>query len=146
MAIDVLNEIVIGRPREVVAAYAMDAANDTHWITALQEALVVGGGAVRLGSEVRRRASMLRRSIRYVYEVTEMEPGLVLDMRSVEGPFAMATRYEFTDAGEGRTRMRIRNRGGPGGVMRLLDPLMRGMVRRQVGKDLQRLRRILESA
>ena len=57
----------------------------------------------------------------------------------------MATRYEFADAGEGMTRVRIRNRGGPGGAMRLLDPVMRRMVRRQVGKDLERLKQILES-
>ena len=88
---------------------------------------------------------MLGRSMRYVYEVAELEPGRVLDMRSVEGPFAMATRYEFEDAGEGSTRVRIRNRGGPGGPMRLFDPLMRRIVRRQVGADLLRLKRILES-
>ena len=78
-----------------------------------------------------------------MYEVVELQPGWVLDMRSVAGPFALVTRYEFEDAGEGRTRMRIRNRGGPQGVMRLLDPLMGWMVRRQVGKDLGRLKAIL---
>ena len=97
------------------------------------------------GARVARRASMLGRSIRYVYEVAELAPGRVLDMRAVEGPFAMATRYEFEDAGEGRTRVRIRNRGGPGGPLRLLDPLMGRVVRRQVGKDLGRLKVILEA-
>ena len=145
MAIDVVNEIVIGRGRAEVAAYAMEAANDSTWIRAIKEASVVRGGEVVQGARVARRASMLGRSIRYVHEVAELAPGRVLDMRAVEGPFAMATRYEFEDAGEGRTRVRIRNRGGPGGPLRLLDPLMGRVVRRQVGKDLGRLKVILEA-
>ncbi len=145
MAIDVHNEVLIERAREEVAAYAMDPANDTAWIRAIEEVSVEGGGAPEVGARVARRASMMRRPIRYVYEIVELEPGRLLDTRSVEGPFPMATRYEFADAGQGRTRVQIRNRGGPGGLFRALEPLMGWMVGRQVGKDLARLKGILES-
>ena len=98
MAIDVVNEVVIARPQAEVAAYAMEASNDAVWIRAIKEASVEGGRAVEVGARVARRASLLGRPIRYVYEVVELQPGRDLDMRSVAGPFAMATRYEFEDA------------------------------------------------
>ena len=42
--------------------------------------------------------------------------------------------------------MRLRNRGEPSGVSRLLSPFMTGVVRRANRKDLARLKRILEGA
>ena len=52
MAIDVVNEVVIARPRAEVAAYAMEAANDATWIRAIKEASVEGGRALGVGTRV----------------------------------------------------------------------------------------------
>ncbi len=65
-------------------------------------------------------------------------------MRSVAGPFPMVVHYLF-DAENGGTRVRVRNQGGAGGLMRLLDPLMGRMVNRRVAADLKTLKRLLEA-
>ena len=57
----------------------------------------------------------------------------------------METTYAWSDAGEGMTRMALRNRGEPAGFKRIGAPLMARAVQRANRKDLMRLRAILEA-
>ncbi len=66
-------------------------------------------------------------------------------MRTAEGPFPMETTYEWQDAGPGRTRMALRNRGEPSGFSRLAAPALAAAMRRANRKDLARLKQLLES-
>jgi hypothetical protein len=56
----------------------------------------------------------------------------------------METTYEWEDAGEGATRMTLRNRGTPSGFKQIAAPLMARAMRRANEKDLRRLKAILE--
>jgi hypothetical protein len=56
----------------------------------------------------------------------------------------METTYEFTDAGDGATRMTLRNRGEPAGFRRLAGPVIARAIRRANRQDLRRLRARLE--
>jgi hypothetical protein len=58
----------------------------------------------------------------------------------------METTYTWDDAGEGATRMTLRNRGEPSGFAKVAGPLMGAAVRRANQKDLARLKSILERA
>jgi hypothetical protein len=143
MSVHVVSEIVIGRPREVVAAFTCDPGNDRRWIAAL--ARVDGPAELPLkeGDRVTRVARFLGRDIEYVLEMERHEPGRCLAMRSVKGPFAMHVTYEFNDAREG-ARMRIINRGDASGFYALAAPLLSRMVKSNVDKDLRRLKSLLE--
>ena len=66
-------------------------------------------------------------------------------MRTAEGPFPMETSYEWTAAGDGRTRMTLRNRGEPSGFASVAGPMMAAAMRRANTKDLANLKRLLES-
>jgi uncharacterized membrane protein len=143
MSIDVVAEVNVRRPREQVAAYMSDPANDPEWIGGLREARVLGDGPFGEGSRVARVASFMGRRVEYVNEVTTLEPGRILEMRSVKAPFPMHITYTFEDR-DGDTAVRNRVRGG-GGLFSLGSPLFAPMVRRNVRKDLERLRDRLES-
>jgi hypothetical protein len=144
MGVDISAETVIRHPRDEVAAFAADPANDTVWIGGVQTAeLVDGDGSVGVGTRVRRRAKFLGRTIEYVNEIVELRPGIVLRMRTVEGPFPMRVDYAWADESDG-TRMSIRVRGDASGFFSLGGPLVGAAVKRNVTADLRRLQGLLE--
>lgn len=145
MTVDVTAERRISRARADVAAFAMDPANDRRWIGALTDVRVLTDGPVAVGTRVQRTARFLRRDMVYVNELVAYEPPDRLEMRSVEGPFAMRVVYEFGERGDGTTLTRIRASGEGSRFYGLADPLLSLMVRRGITRDLRALRRELEA-
>ncbi|HEY7280107.1 MAG TPA: SRPBCC family protein [Actinomycetota bacterium] len=146
MAVDVTAERTIARPREEVAGFAFDPANDTAWIGGVREAELLTDPPVREGSQVRRVASFLGRRIEYVMEVARMAPGRRMLMRSVRSPFPMRVTYEFDEAPSGAgTLARIRVEGAGEGFYRIAAPLLAAGVRRGISRDLRTLQGLLES-
>ena len=143
MAVDVLTERVIRRPRAEVAAFAGDPTNAPRWYANIRSVTWQTEPPVRLGSRVAFVAFFLGRRLEYTYEVVELAPLERLVMRTAQGPFPMETTYTWEDASEG-TRMTLRNRGEPSGFARAVAPLMAAMMRRADDADLATLARALE--
>lgn len=135
MGIDITAQVHVRRDRAAVAAYMIDPANDPEWIGGVRTAELLGEPPVAPGSRVRRVASFLGRRIEYVNEVLALDD-THLDMRSVVAPFPLHITYTFEPADGGTT---VRNRVRGGGI-RLVAPI----VRRNVRRDLERLRDIME--
>ncbi len=57
----------------------------------------------------------------------------------------METTYTWSDAGDGRTTMTLRNRGEPAGFSRVAAPLLARAMARANRNDLARLKTVLES-
>jgi hypothetical protein len=147
VGVDVTVEQRIERPRDEVARFAMDPANDTRWILALDSARVLpdgGAGGVGVGTRVERLAGFLGRRIEYVNEIEEYDPPRRLAMRSVKAPFPMTVVYEFEQAGEGATLARIRAGGDARGFYSVAGPLLNQMVRRGIRRDLEALKDLME--
>jgi hypothetical protein len=143
--VDVIVEQRIGRPREEVAAFAMDPANDARWILALDDVNVLGGGPVGVGTRVQRIAKFLGRTIEYVNEIDEYDPPTRLSMHSVKAPFPMTVVYEFEPGGASDTLARIRAGGDAKGFYNVAGPLLSRMVNRGIERDLKELKRLLEA-
>ena len=137
MSIDISARVDVDREPAAVAAYMTDPANDAEWIGGLREAELLGDGPVAVGSRVRRVAYFLRRRVEYVNAILALDH-TQLDMESVKAPFPMRITYRFEPAAEGGTSVSNRVRGGG---PRILAPL----VRRNVQRDLERLRDVLEA-
>ena len=90
-------------------------------------------------------ARFLGRTLEYTYEVRDIEPGRRFVMSTAQGPFPMQTTYVWEDAGEGVTRMTLRNRGEPAGFAALSAPLVTRAMRRANEADLRRLKDLLEA-
>jgi hypothetical protein len=144
LAVDVLTEITIRRPREEVARYSADPTNATTWYENIESVQWKTEPPLRVGSEMTFVARFLGRRLEYVYRVVEFAPGERLVMRTTEGPFPMETTYTWSSVDDASTRMTLRNRGGAKGLMGLFGPLEAIAVRRANRKDLARLRSILE--
>jgi hypothetical protein len=144
MAVDVLTETVIDRPREQVAAYVADPSNAPEWYENIEAAEWKTQPPLRTGSRIAFVARFLGRRLAYTYEIVEHLPRTRLVMQTAEGPFPMETTYTWEDLGKARTRMTLRNRGEPSGFSRMLVPLIAAAMRRANRKDLARLEAVLE--
>lgn len=142
--IDVTVGTTIAAPRDEVARYVIDHRNDPIWIGGISESELLGQPPIAVGSRVRRLASFMGKRIEYVNEVTRLEPGTLLEMRSVKSPFPMVVTYAFEDS-SGGTRASVRVQGDPSPLYRLAGPLMARQVRKSVRNDLDMLRTIFET-
>jgi Polyketide cyclase / dehydrase and lipid transport len=142
--VDVLTEIDISRPVDVVAAFAADPDTAPIWYRNIQSVEWRTESPLRVGTVVAFVARFLGRRLAYDYEVVEHEPGVRLVMRTKQGPFPMETTYEWAGHGA-RTHMTLRNRGVPRGFSRLTSMAMAPAMRRANRKDLAALKAILES-
>ncbi len=147
MSVDVVSRIEIRRPRAQVAAFAADPDNATAWYENIHAVTWQTARPAAVGSRVEYVAKFLGRRLAYTYEIKEFVPGEKLVMSTAEGPFPMETTYLWEDSAGGHaTVMTLRNRGEPTGFGALAAPMMKRAMRRENGKDLARLRRLLEGS
>ena len=142
--IDVTVKVDIARSREAVAAFAMEAENDPKWIGGISSAERLTPPPTGVGTRVERVASFRGKRIEYVMDVIDHVPGKKIVLKTVKGPFPMEVTYAFEDR-DGGTRAYIRVAGDPGGFYRLAGPLIARGVKKNVGRDLKNLKRLLES-
>lgn len=144
MPVDVVTSIDINRPIDAVADYAQDPSNAPEWYANIDSVDWQTPPPLTLGSRMAFQARFLGRRLAYTYEIVEFVPGVRLVMRTSEGPFPMETTYAWEVAGEGRTRMTLRNRGEPTGFASIAGPAMAKAMSRANAKDLSRLKALLE--
>jgi uncharacterized membrane protein len=144
MAIDVTTQIEIDRAPDEVAAYAADPTNAPEWYENIESVHWKTSPPVGVGSKMDFVAHMLGRRLAYTYEVTDLVPGERLVMRTAQGPFPMETTYTFERVGDGKTLMKLRNRGMPSGFAKVGSRFMAAAVRRETNKNLKALKELLE--
>ena len=127
-----------------MASYAADPDNATTWYESIKAVVWQSPRPLAIGTRLAFVANFLGRRLEYTYEVAELVPGERFVMRTAQGPFPMETTYGWEDAGDGATRMSLRNRGEPAGFARLAAPLVVAAMERANRKDLTRLKTILE--
>ena len=145
MSVDVLTQIVIARPLDLVAGYAADPSNAPHWYANISSVHWETEPAPAVGSRVTFQAQFLGRRLRYTYEITEFEPLARLVMRTAQGPFPMQTTYTWAGLDDASTLMGLRNEGEPAGFSKITSPAMVRAMRRANTKDLTLLKELLET-
>lgn len=144
--VDVTTRTTIDRPVGEVAAYAADPDRAPEWYANIASVEWETERPLRIGSRVAFVARFLGRTLRYTYEIAELDLPRRLVMRTSQGPFAMETSYTWTALGDTATDMVLRNRGEPRGFSALATPIMARAMRRENVKDLRRLKAICEAA
>ena len=94
MNVDVVTQIVIACPVDVVSAYAADPSNAPDWYVNIDSVEWKTPPPMQIGSQVEFVARFLGRTLRYTYEFAELVPGARVVMRH-QGPFPMETTYTW---------------------------------------------------
>jgi uncharacterized protein YndB with AHSA1/START domain len=121
-----------------VAALMFDPTHDPEWIGGAKSVDPPRGDPIKVGARTTRHGGFMGRKFSWTTEVAGHEPDHLLHMTFVEGPMKGGTvTYRIEPDGAG-SRVSIRNTGaGP--------QFMGWFVKRSVGKDLDRLAKIVEA-
>ena len=92
MRVDVRTDVVIARPREVVAAYAADPDRAPAWYQNITSVEWKTPLPLAVGSRIAFVAQFLGRPLAYTYEVVEWRPNERFVMRTADGPMSTPRR------------------------------------------------------
>lgn len=120
-----------------VARVMFDPNRDPEWIGGAKSVEPLSGDPTAPGARVRRHGGFMSKKFSWETEVVEHQPGRLLRMRFIAGPMTGGGVTYRIDPDADGSRVAIRNTG-PG------IPGMGWFVRRSVGKDLERLARLVE--
>jgi uncharacterized membrane protein len=138
--------IDINRPAEDVFAYLADLSRHGEWQTQIQEVTVETEGPTRVGSRAReRRKPPHGPAMTATYQITEFDPPRRASFRGVDGPVRVAGTATVEPSGEGSRLSLEIDLTGHGLVGKLLAPIARRELRKQVPLDQKRLKERLEA-
>jgi uncharacterized protein YndB with AHSA1/START domain len=136
--------IQIDRPVEEVYAYATTVDTLPQWLGAVQEVEQLTDEPLGVGTQIRAVGKMLGRRLVTLVEVTALEPGVRFAFTGVMGPFTGHNNYTFESVAGG-TKVTDVAESETSGALRLFDPLMGRMMRRQFEANLAALKDRLET-
>ncbi len=138
-------ETEIERPVSEVFAYVVNPSNLPSWQTNTVSAVPETDGPLELGSRIREvHRGPGGKEIESLVEVSEFERDRVFALRMIEGSLPIHAGIGFEPTASG-TRMLFTVHGQPEGAMRLLQPALSLMLRRQFSGHCSTLKRVLES-
>jgi uncharacterized protein YndB with AHSA1/START domain len=135
--------IHINRPVEQVFAFLADTKNLRAWQSNLVENEQLTEGPLRVGTRFREVRRLGRRPSEIRAEITVFEPNKRFDTKTVTEP-QVTVSYSFEAEGGG-TRLSYKFVMLTSGIMRLLEPLIAGSIKKESASDFEKLKRVLES-
>lgn len=135
--------IHLNRPVEQVFAFLADTGKLSAWQSNLIKNEKLTEGPLRAGSRFREVRRLGRRVSEIQAEVTTFEVNKRLETKTISTPKAMVS-YAFDPENEG-TRLRYKFVLLTSGMMRLLEPLIAGSIKKEQEADFEKLKRILEA-
>jgi uncharacterized protein YndB with AHSA1/START domain len=138
-------DVVVDRPVAEVFRYVTDVRNLPKWQASAEEAAWEGDGPVGQGSRLRERRTFMGRTLESTLEVIAFEPERRFDLEATGGPFPLRVRHEF-EPENGSTHIHVVGEGEPSGLFRFAERMAAKQAERQLTRDFERLKSILESA
>lgn len=127
--------LIQASPRSI-AKVMFDPRHDPKWIGGAKSVEPPEDDPTAIGARTTRHGGFMGRKFSWQTEVTGFEPNRLLDMRFVAGPMKGGSVTYRIEPAHGAARVSIRNTG-PG------PQIAAWFVRRSVGKDLERLARLV---
>jgi uncharacterized membrane protein len=137
--------IEINKPPEAVFDYVSDVGNFPQWMAHTLEVRKDTAGPPQQGDRFTVAIKSVGRRFETPYERTSYKPNRRYTDRAVGGPIPnQRWNYTFEEV-PGGTRLSRAVEAESGGILKLLEPLQKRAVKRQLRKDLQSLKDLLEA-
>ena len=135
----------ISSPVAEVFAYVTDPAKLATWQTSTISAATESERPFGPGTRVREvHRAPGGKQLASLVEVSEYEPNRVFALRMLQGPLPVHARITF-EATEAGTRLQLEAHGRPSGRMRLIQPFIRLILKRQFAAYCATLKQALEN-
>jgi hypothetical protein len=139
------NTVMIARPVQEVFAFLADFENIPAWNYAIEQITKTSPGPAGAGATYRQARTLPRRS-QEDFEVTVFEPPSRLAIEGQFGPFHATTSYLLEPAAGGTRLINTVELEPSSAVLRLISPLAVPKVKEAVARNLNSLKRLLETA
>ncbi|OGU32146.1 MAG: hypothetical protein A2X67_11030 [Ignavibacteria bacterium GWA2_55_11] len=137
--------IEIERPVNEVFNYVVNVENVQKWQPAVIEVKRLTEGPVGVGTKFSETATMMGRRISTICEITQLVPNKMFSFSATsDGPMEYRTSYSFTPVGSA-TRLNIVGEFHTKGFWRLLEPLLKGEIKKESRQELTTMKRVIES-
>ena len=136
-------QVQIKRPLEEVFAYVSNYLNDPVWIGPMVEVQQTPGSPAAMGTSVGGVAHFLGRRLEMNGEVTSYELNRKICLSSTI-PFPQLD-CRICEAVNGDTLFSIMIEAAPRGILKFFAPLLAFLGQRQTLRDVQTLKKVLES-
>jgi uncharacterized protein YndB with AHSA1/START domain len=135
--------IHLNRPVEQVFAFLMDTGKLSTWQSNLIKTEQITEGPLRAGSRFREVRRLGRRESEIQGEITVFEPNKRFETKTLTKP-QVTVSYSF-ETEDGGTRLKHKFVMLTSGLMRLLEPLIAGSIKKESASDFETLKRMLEN-
>jgi uncharacterized membrane protein len=144
----IVSSVEIDRPAADVFAYLDDLARHGEWQDAIVSTRVLTDGPVGVGTRaVDTRRVGGSRTQDSTYEIVEHDPPRGSAFRGIDGPVRPVGSMRVEALDEGRSRVTVEvDLKGHGLAGAVLAPIARSQARKQIPKDQQKLKELLEAA
>jgi carbon monoxide dehydrogenase subunit G len=132
-------------PADVYAFVATDhEKNHPRWDPAISDMRQQTPGPVAVGTEFTLDRKMMGRKTPMTIRITKMDPPRELDFQ-VNGPMPMQMVMRMEPSGEGATALTMHFNAQPSGLWRVMEPMMRMQMGKEMGRVQLRIKEMVES-
>jgi uncharacterized membrane protein len=136
--------VAIDRPVEEVFAFTTNLENASLFQPDVEESRQTSTGPVRVGTTWQEVRHMQGRRIESTNQVTQYEPNKRVFFKTASGPFPVEGGYTYEPV-DGGTKLNIIGQAETSGFFKLADPLVAGIVKRQLEASGAILKDLLEA-
>ena len=135
---------VVNRPVEDVFTYLASFENRLEYEQGLVEAEQTSDGPFGLGTTGRDMRRAMGKSMESTARISAYEPNKTFTFESTSGPMEFKGTWSFEPA-ESTTKVSFDMEGRMNGIMRLLEPILAGKLRKEMDGNIVRIKNNLES-
>ena len=141
MGLDFTHSIEIAKPSDDVFAFVAEFENNPKWQGGMRSCTWTSDARRVVDATYVQEARFLGRKIDTHFRVTELDPGRRISIESTVSTFPIQVTRSVEPLGRDRCRVTAHIRGQPTGILKLFS----GMVKKNVRKDYETLKALLES-